>query len=116
MIKDYTNKETLTRIVVKDKSIINVIPIEEIFYLSAQIDYVKIVSSKGTFLKSKTMSYYSNHLSQDQFIRIHRSTIININYLDKVELMTKDSYVVKMKDGERLNISKSGYSLLKELL
>lgn len=114
--EDYKPDEKLNRIAVKQRSNIELINVDDIFFLEAQDDYVNIVSSKGNFLKQATMSYYENHLNENDFVRIHRSTIINVNYLEKIELLEKESYLAIMKDGKKLSISKSGYSKIKNLL
>ncbi|KAB2847668.1 MAG: response regulator, partial [Ignavibacterium sp.] len=69
--------EFLERIVIKDSGKITIIPVEEIKWIEAQDDYVLINSEKGRFLKQKTMKYFENHLNENQFVRIHRSYIIN---------------------------------------
>ncbi len=114
ILPEFEPSEHLNRVVVKNKNKIIIIPTGQIYYLSAQDDYVEIVSGKGKFLKKKTLSFYENNLDDAVFIRIHRSTIINIDYLDRLELSGKEQYVAIMKDGNKLIVSKSGYSKLKE--
>jgi len=114
--EEKTYEEYLNRIVVKNKNNIIVFPVEDIVYFEAQDDYVYIHTKSGKFLKQKTMKYYENNLDPKNFIRIHRSYIMNIEYLNKIELHGKENYAAKMKNGERLNISRNGYAKLKELL
>ena len=109
-------KEYLNRIIIKDKSGIKILPVEDIIYLEAQDDYVMIHSNSGKYLKQKTMKYYESNLDPAVFVRIHRSYIININCIKNIELLEKDSYQAILKDGPKLSISKSGYSRLRELL
>ncbi len=111
-----SKKEFLERIVVKQNQKIIIIPVEEIKYLEAQDDYVMIYSEKGNFLKEKTMKYFEENLKINNFIRIHRSYIVNISYIKQIELFEKDSYKVILINGTKLPVSKTGYQKLKELI
>jgi two-component system, LytTR family, response regulator len=107
--------EKLNRIVVKKNNKIIVLPIEHIKYLEAQDDYVNIISQEGSFLKQNRMKYYEEHLP-DAFIRIHRSYIANLNEIKEIALQEKESHIVILKSGEKLPVSKSGYTKLKEII
>lgn len=107
---------SVNRIVVKTNQKIIIIPIEKIFYFEAQDDYVMIHSELGNHLKQQRMKFYEEHLNADEFIRVHRSYIVNINEVKQVELFEKESYKVSLKNGEKIPVSKSGYSRLKELM
>jgi two-component system LytT family response regulator len=108
--------EKLTRIVVKNGSNITVIPISDIYYIEAQEDYVMIHSSKGRSMKNQTMNYLEQHLPQNQFIRIHRSYIVNIEKIEKLEPYDKDTYTAIIPPSHKLRISRTGYKKLKETL
>ncbi|MBE0647224.1 MAG: response regulator transcription factor [Bacteroidales bacterium] len=108
--------DLLARIAVKIRHKVHVIPVQEIRYLEADGDYVTIHTEKDKFLKEKTMKYFETHLDPGRFIRIHRSAIINVEFMDKLEYYDKESYAVLMKDGARLKASTSGYKVLKEAL
>ena len=107
-------KETLTRISVKKNKDVLSIPVESICYIEANGDYVFIYTTKGRFLKDRTMKYFETHLPSEQFVRIHRSFIINLDYMTKLELYQKDLYQVEMKEGASLKVSSAGYKLLKQ--
>lgn len=110
-------KEYLNRVIVKDKSSIKIVPVEDIKYIQAQDDYVMIYTmNHGSHLKQKTMKYYETHLDPEMFVRIHRSYIINIEVIKNIELLEKDSYEAHLKDGSKLPISKSGYPRIREML
>lgn len=109
-------KEILQRIVVKTGSKIKVIPVETIIYLQADDDYVTIFTKEGKYLKEATMKYFESHLDPDKFIRIHRSYIVNINDIIQMELYEKESYMVSLRNGQKLNVSKSGIKRLKEMM
>lgn len=108
--------ELLSRIAVKIRHKVHVIPVQEIRYLEADGDYVTIHTEKDKFLKEKTMKYFETHLDPARYIRIHRSTIINVDFMDKLEYYDKESYAVLMKDGTRLKASTTGYKVLKDAL
>jgi two-component system LytT family response regulator len=108
--------EVLERIAVKDGSRITIIPVETLRWLEAQDDYVKIYSEGGKFMKKKTMKFFEDHLDRNTFIRIHRSSIININFIKQMELSEKESYRVILKDETKLPVSKTGLQKLKEIL
>lgn len=112
----YPQPDEQFRIVIKDGTEIRIIPTSDIHYLEAYDDYVKIHTKSGTFLKKKTMSHFEQSLSPRQFIRIHRSFILNIHELTKIESFEKNSYVAILKSGARLAISRTAYSDLKQLL
>lgn len=109
-------QDQLDRIVVKLGNKINIIGVEDIRYFEAQDDYVNLFTQDGKFLKQMTMKYLEEHLPQDKFIRIHRSFIANLDFVDKIEAYEKESYLLHLKEGQKLNVSRSGYSKLKEVL
>jgi two-component system LytT family response regulator len=106
----------LDRIVVKTGTQIKIIPIDTVKYLESYDDYVKIHTKDGMYLKNKTMAFFEKSLDPNQFVRIHRSFIIKVDHLAKLEPYEKDSYIAALTSGEKLNISKSGYARLKQLI
>jgi two-component system LytT family response regulator len=104
------------RIVVKTANNIKIIPTQELNYIEAYDDYVKIHVAENCYIKKKTMSYYEKTLDEKQFVRIHRSYIVNINQITKIESMDRENHLAVLKNGTKLNISKTGYPRLKEVL
>lgn len=104
------------RVVVKKNGIIKIIAVSDIQYLEADDDYVKLSTTDGIFHKNKTMSFFERTLDPGQFIRIHRSYIINLAQVTKIELKEKDSYIVLLKSDIWLPVSKTGYGKLKTSL
>ncbi len=102
------------RIVVKDGSKIKIIPVAQLQYIEAADDYVKLTTPDGTFLKNKTMSYYESSLASQQFIRIHRSYLVNSQLITRIDAYEKEGHIVTLKTGQTLPVSKSGYAKLKE--
>lgn len=106
----------LERIVTKTGNKIHVIPVSDIRYIEASEDYVMIHTKEARHLKAQTMKYYENRLNPSRFVRIHRSYIVNISYIERLEPYDKDSYMAITTEGQRLRISRSGYQKLKETL
>jgi two-component system LytT family response regulator len=103
-------------IVVKDGNKIKIIPVHQVHYLEAADDYVKIVSNDGSFLKKRTMSFFEKSLAQFQFVRVHRSYIVNTQLITRIDAYEKDSHLLLLTTGEKIPVSKSGYTKLKEVL
>ena len=104
------------RVVVKDGSKIKIIPINQIQYVEAADDYVKIVTEAGSFLKKKTMAYFEDSMHQFSFVRIHRSYIVNSQLITRIDVHEKDTHIVLLSTGTQLPVSKSGYIKLKAIL
>lgn len=115
-LKQDLEEETLERIVVKNGMQIKLIPVQQIIFLEAYDDYVKIHTKDGMYLKNKTMSSFEKQLDPKQFVRVHRSYIIKVDQLSKIEPMEKDSYKAILLNGEKVSISKSGYARLKQTI
>ena len=108
--------EEQVRIVVKVGNNIKIIPVADVLYLEAYDDYVKIHTREGIFLKKKTMGYYENTLNPSQFVRVHRSFILALSQLTRIEPLEKDNHVALLKTGARIPLSKSGYTKLRSVL
>ncbi len=104
------------RIVVRHGSKIKIISIHDVFYLEAADDYVKIHTAEGYFLKNKTMSHFEQSLDNSLFVRSHRSYIINIHQITRIDPYEKDSQVAVLRSGAKVPVSRSGYARLKEVL
>jgi two-component system LytT family response regulator len=113
---DVRQPEERNRIVVKENGNIRIIPVHDVLYIEAYDDYVKIYTAKEMFLKKKTMSFYEQSLDADQFVRVHRSYIIQLSQLTRIEPLEKDTHVALLKNGTRVPLSKTGYVKLKGVL
>ncbi|NJN27547.1 MAG: response regulator [Cyclobacteriaceae bacterium] len=107
---------TIDRIAVKTGNKIKIIYAEDIQYLESQDDYVMVYTAEGHFLKQKTMKFFESHLAPTSFIRVHRSYMVNIDSVSQVELYEKDSYIIKLKSGQTIPLSKTGYNRLRAAL
>jgi two-component system LytT family response regulator len=104
------------RLLVKEGAQVHVIPADRLDYLEAQDDYVAIHSGGKSHLKAGTLADLSAGLDPDRFVRIHRSYVLNVERIGRLELYAKDSRMAILIDGRQLPVSRSGYARLKELL
>ena len=108
--------EEQNRVVVKNGNNIKIIPVQEIHYLEAYDDYVKIFTKEGYSLKKKTMNYFESVLNAELFVRVHRSYIVQVSQITKIEVLEKDSHIALLKTGVKIPLSKTGYAKLKTVL
>jgi len=108
--------DILNRVVVKSGRDIHVISVHDIFYIEAQDDYVMIYLEKKRFLKQKTMKFFEEHLDPGLFIRVHRSYIVNVDKILRIEPYEKSSAIVILQDGRNVTVSRTGLSKLKSRL
>lgn len=111
-----SSSELINRVVVKSRNKIDVVAVDKIKYFEAQDDYVMIYTSLGKYLKQKTMKYFETHLNPKDFCRIHRSYLLRIDQISQLQPYEKDSWVVVLKSGETLKVSRNGFKLLKKQL
>jgi two-component system LytT family response regulator len=104
------------RVVVKTNGKIKIIPIHDIHYLEAADDYVKIVTQEGSFLKNKTMAFFEQTLDPSQFTRVHRSYILNVNQVTRIDPYEKENHLAILRSGAKVLVSKTGYPKLKAAL
>lgn len=105
-----------SRIVIKNGSDIRIVPIADVNYFEAFDDYVKIFTKDTFYLKKKTMNYFEEILNANDFFRTHRSFIISLKELTRIEPMEKNSYVAVLRSGKKIPVSRTSYSKLKEKL
>ena len=111
-----TESTVLDKIVVKSNSNIHVIPLAEVIYIESEDDYVMIHTRSGKHLKHQTMKFYEKQLDANKFIRIHRTYIVNISEIHKIEKFGKDTFQVLLKNGTPLKASRLRYQELKSKL
>ncbi|HVP45230.1 MAG TPA: protein kinase [Bryobacteraceae bacterium] len=104
------------RIVVKDGARVHVIPVSQLDFAEAQDDYVSLRSEKKNYLKQQTISSLEASLDPARFVRVHRSYIVNLERIAKIEPYTKDARLAVLTDGSQIPVSRAGYARLKELL
>jgi two-component system, LytTR family, response regulator len=106
----------LDRVLIREDSKVLVVPVEKIDYIEAQDDYLWFNSEGKRHRKQQTMSDLESQLDASRFVRIHRSYILNIDRLSRLELYSKDSWLAILTSGAHLPVSRAGHSRLKELL
>jgi len=116
LTENTSQPEEKNRVVVKKGNNIVILPVHTIHYLEAFDDYVKIHTKDGFYLKKKTMSYFEKTLDPKEFVRIHRSYLLNLQELTRIEPLEKDNHVALLKSGVRVPLSATGYTKLKEVL
>jgi two-component system, LytTR family, response regulator len=104
------------RIVVRDGTKVHVIPIEKLDYVEAQDDYVALHSGGRSFLKQQPIAAVEALLDPARFVRVHRSTIVNLERITRIEPYAKDSRIAILTDGTKLAVSRSGYARLMEAM
>ena len=111
-------EQFIDRIVVKDRSKIHIITVDQIRYIESLDDYVMIYTHDGRHIKQKTMKFFETNLDPKNFIRIHRSYIVQVDNIAEIQQYEKESYIVILKDAAKtkLKVSKTGYKRIKEVL
>ncbi|MBI4417652.1 MAG: response regulator transcription factor [Ignavibacteriales bacterium] len=110
------NNRPLERILIKEGPNVRVIPVENVDYIEAQDDYAAIHTGGKSYLKQQRIAEFEQLLDAARFARIHRSYILNIDCLSKIEAYAKNSKMAVLKDGTQLPVSRTGYEKLKGML
>ena len=110
------SQRPIQRICVREQSVVNIIAASEIIYIEAQEDYININSVKGEYLKNDQLGRIAGLLDEGVFCRIHRSYLINIGFLERIESLSKDRRIAVLKNKKKLPISRSGYERLSSLI
>jgi two-component system LytT family response regulator len=108
--------QAIERIVVRDGAKVHIIPIAKLDYVEAQDDYAALHSEQKSYLKQQTIASLETQLDPQRFVRVHRSYIVNLERIARIEPYAKDSRVAVLRDGTQLPVSRSGYARLKTLL
>lgn len=116
LMETISQPEERQRIVVKKGSNLVILPVHTVHYIEAFDDYVKVHTKEGFFLKKKTMAHYEKALDSSQFVRVHRSYLLNLQELTRIEPLEKDNHVALLKSGVRVPLSQGGYAKLREVL
>lgn len=104
------------RIVVKTGTKVKIIPVQDVLYLEADDDYVSVHTAEGSYLKNKTMGFFEQTLDPRHFVRVHRSYIVAIAEITRIDPYEKDAHLAILRSGAKIPVSKSGYVKLKQVL
>ena len=114
---DYpVSEERNKRIVVRVKNEIKIIQTQEVRYFEAEDDYISIHTQEGKFLKKMTMKQLEESLDPEKFARVHRSYLVNLQEVAGLEPYEKESYLLRLRSGQKIPVSKSGYARLRQVL
>ena len=114
---DYpVSEERSKRIVVRVKNEIKIIQTQEVAFFEAEDDYISIHTQEGIFLKKMTMKQLEESLDPDKFARVHRSFLVNLQQVSGLEPYEKESYLLRLRSGQKIPVSKSGYARLRQVL
>lgn len=108
--------EYQTRLVVKDGAKVHVIPAGRLDYAEAQDDYVALRSEGKLWLKQQTITSLEAALDPARFLRVHRSYLVNIEKIARVEPNTKDTWIAVLHDGAQIPVSRAGYAAFRKLI
>ena len=111
-----TRAAPLARVLIRDGAKVHVIASARIDYIEAQDDYISIRSEGKSYLKSQRLAELETQLDPAKFLRVHRSYLLNIDGIRRIEAATKDSHVAILRDDTRIPVSKAGYQKLKLLV
>jgi two-component system LytT family response regulator len=106
----------LERILIRDGSRVQVIPAAQIDYIEAQDDYVQVVAAGRAWLKSQRLAELEEQLDPGAFLRVHRSYIVSLAAIERIDPSGKDGHCAVLHGGARIPVSRSGYQKLKELM
>jgi two-component system LytT family response regulator len=106
----------LDRVVVRDGARVHIIPTTKLDYVEAQDDYVALASEGHKYLKQQTIASLEEALDPHNFLRVHRSYIVNFERVSKIELYGKGSRLLILNDETRLPVSRAGYDRLRTVL
>jgi two-component system, LytTR family, response regulator len=117
LLNDGTKQiEEKNRVVVKFGTNIRILQSQDIYYIEAFDDYVKIFTKDDYFLKKKTMGYFEQTLGSREFLRVHRSFIVQLQCITGIEQYEKNGHIAILKNGKKISLSRNGYAVLKEKL
>jgi two-component system, LytTR family, response regulator len=106
----------LERIVVKDGAKVHVMPVGRLDYAEAQDDYVALRSEGKSWLKQQTIASLEAALDPKRFVRLHRSYLVNVERIARIEPNTKDTWVAVLGDGSKIPVSRGGYAKFQALI
>jgi DNA-binding LytR/AlgR family response regulator len=110
------NSEQIKSVSIKSGKRLHIISISDIVCIQAYGDYVNIMTLQGIYLKEQTLKYFNENLPDEQFLKVHRSYIVNINAIETIERYGRDQYVLVLKNKEKIKATVEGYRRLKEKL
>lgn len=109
-------QQPIERVLIRDGARVHVVVASSIDYIEAQDDYVQITADGKQYLKHQRLSELEAQLDGAVFVRIHRSWIVNVGAIARIEPVSKDNHCAVLHSGVKLPISRSGYQKVRDLL
>jgi two-component system LytT family response regulator len=106
----------LERVLIREEGRVHVLPLPKVDFIEAKDDYLSFAMAGKRYLKQQTMAELESQLDDGRFLRVHRSYLLNVDRLARLELYAKDSWIAILNDGTRIPVSRAGHARLKELL
>lgn len=107
---------TLSRIAVRRRNEIQLVPVRDVTYIEADGSYVNVHTAEKTHLVRERMKTLEQRLDPTQFCRIHRSTIVNLEQVDALEPTDPGDVVARLANGKRLRVSRTRRAELEKRL
>lgn len=104
------------RIVLKDRGEIKMLPVAEVSFFEANDDYVNIYSGNNKYIKNKTLKFFEEALDPTSFVRVHRSYMVKVSEILNIASYEKEGYLIKLRSGATVPVSKRGMAKLKQVL
>ncbi|MDR1726278.1 MAG: LytTR family transcriptional regulator [Bacteroidales bacterium] len=115
-VNEQDKNEICERITIKTGQKIDIIDVKNIVFFAANGDYVSIYTEKGVWLKEMTMKDLEKILPSENFVRVHRSFIVNVNCIKAIDKYKKGQYIISLSNKETIKMSDTGYAILKNKL
>ena len=107
-----THTQYLERLLIKQAGRIVIISCKEISSIKAMDDYAEIATARESYLIQQSLNHLEERLNPDQFVRVHRSYIVNIDAIRDIVALSSSRYKLFLKDGNEIFVSRSGYKKL----
>ena len=101
---------------VKPGNKIQIIPVHDAILLEADDDFVKIHTEHGVYLKDRTMGHFESLLDNRQFVRVHRSYLVQVSHITRIDPYQKETFTAVLRSGVKIPVSRTGYTRLREVL
>lgn len=115
-IESLVAQTCVTRVLIKDKGLTHVVPVDEIEYVRAEDDYIHIHAGGKSWMKTQSLAELEQQLDKTRFVRVHRSYLINIEQLDALQHPSRSTHSARLKNGIDVPVSRSGYERLSVLI
>lgn len=106
----------LERLLIRDRNQVHVLALNTVASVEAQDDYICIHAQGKSYLKTQSLSELEGRLDPAQFVRVHRSWIVNVGHLKNIDRLAKDSFVAVLQNGQQIPISRAGHERIKALI